>query len=303
MEKQATNGYTPFYFFMKHIFSCFVVGLLLTSCGSSKLTMSSVGYQSVRTSHAQPTQSSPIPKEAKIAVAYSISSTGDLTAIVYNRTSEIMTIDQTKSFFVNSDGKSVSYYDPTVRTTSKTDMSSVTKGGSVNLGAITGALGIGGVLGQLANGVNLGGSGTNGTAETSTTYVADLPQVSLAPHSNGAMSKTYHITGLGSTTLKNENSIKSTALSKDLSYCRFSVCISYSLDGGQTFDKIVTDFYANSKIVIPVVKHGQVNEALRQIYQLKPDAINEQWWLLNFNNSITNGINDHRVQGILYDYK
>lgn len=250
----------------------------------------------------QPTQSSPIPNDAKIAVAYSISGNGELTAIVYNRTSEIMTIDQTKSFFVNSDGKSVSYYDPTVRTTSTTNMSSVTKGGSINLGAITGALGIGGIVGQLANGINLGGSGTNGTAETSTTYVADLPQVSLAPHSNGAMSKTYHVNGLGAAALNGGNAIRNTDLSKDLSYCRFSVCITYSLDGGQTFDKIVTEFYANSKIVVPVERHGQVNEALRQVYQLKPDAINEFWWMLNFNYNIPNGYNK-RVQGILYDYK
>ena len=182
---------------MKHKIIYLIICVVFASCGSTKLSTNSVGYQSVRTTHAQPSQTSPIPDDAKIAVAYSIGGDGALTAIVYNRTSEIMTIDQTKSFFVNSDGTSASYYDPTVRTTSVTDMSSVTKGGSVNLGSITGALGIGGTIGQLANGINLGGSGTSGTAETSTTYVADLPQVSLAPHSNGAMSKTFHVTGLG----------------------------------------------------------------------------------------------------------
>ena len=172
--------------------------MALASCGSQKLTTSSVGYQSIRTKHAQPTTSSPIPEEAKIAVAYTISEEGELTAIVYNRTSEIMTIDQTMSFFVNSDGMSTSYYDPTVRTTSVTDMSSTTKGASVNLGAIAGALGVGGTIGQLASGVNVGGSGTNGSATTNTTYIADQPRVSLAPHSNGAMSKTFSIKGIGS---------------------------------------------------------------------------------------------------------
>ncbi len=224
-----------------------------------------------------------------------------MTAVVYNRTSEIMTIDQTKSFFVNSDGRSVSYYDPTVRTTSVTDMSSVTKGGSVNLGSIAGALGIGGTIGQLANGINLGGSGTSGTAETSTTYVADLPQVSLAPHSNGAMSKTFHVTGLGSSSLGG-SAVNQPSLSKEQSYCRFSVCISYSVDGGQTFDKLVTDFYANSKVIVPVAQRGRVNDALRQIYQSKTDAINEYWWLLQFNYNISRGY-DKRVQGMLYDYK
>lgn len=286
---------------MKHKIIYLIICVVFASCGSSKFSTNSVGYQSVRTTHAQPSQTSPIPDDAKIAVAYSIGGDGALTAIVYNRTSEIMTIDQTKSFFVNSDGTSVSYYDPTVRTTSVTDMSSVTKGGSVNLGSITGALGIGGTIGQLANGINLGGSGTSGTAETSTTYVADLPQVSLAPHSNGAMSKTFHVTGLGASSLGG-SAINLPSLTKEQSYCRFSVCISYSTDGGQTFDKLVTDFYANSKVVVPVVKHGQVNNALRQIYEQKLDAINEYWWLLNFDNTESMGY-DKRVQGILYDYK
>lgn len=277
------------------------VSVVLASCGSAKLSTGSVGYQSIRTTHAQPSQKSPIPDDAQIAVAYTIGGDGALTAIVYNRTSEIMTIDQTKSFFVNSDGKSVSYYDPTVRTTSVTDMSSVTKGGSVNLGAIAGAFGVGGTIGQIANGINLGGSGTTGTAETSTTYVADLPQVSLAPHSNGAMSKTFKIAGIGSSSL-NGSAVNQPSLTNEQSYCRFSVCISYSIDGGQTFDKIVTDFYANSKIVVPVIQKGRVNDALRQVYQSKQDAINEYWWLLNFNYNIPGGF-DKRVQGILYDYK
>lgn len=271
------------------------------SCTTYKLGTNRVGYQSVRTAHAQPTQDSPIPDNAKIAVAYTIGTDGSLTAIVYNRTSEIMTIDQTKSFFVNSSGKSISYYDPTVRTTSVTDMSSKTKGGSLNLGAVTGALGIGGIVGQLANGINLGGDGTTGTAETTTTYVADMPQVSLAPHSNGAMSKTFSVTGLGISAL-NQMEAKMPSMTQDQSYCRFSVCISYSIDGGKTFDKIVTDFYANSKIVIPVTRKGHVNDALRQIYQLKQDAINEYWWLMYFNYNIPYG-KSYRVQGILYDYK
>lgn len=273
----------------------------LASCGSSKLTTTCVGYQSVRTRHAQPTKNNPIPESAKIAVAYTISPYGDITAIVYNRTSEIMTIDQTKSFFVSPNGKSTSYYDPTVRTTSTTDMSSVTKGGSINLGSIAGALGIGGTIGQIASGINLGGSGTKGEAITNSTYVADMPQVSLAPYSNGAMSKSFNVSGLGCNYLKG-NTVLNGSLTEDQSYSRFSVCISYSVDNGKTFDKIVTDFYANSKVIIPITKTGRVNEALQEIYKTKPDAINEYWWLLNFNSNITSPLN-HRHQGILYDYK
>lgn len=273
----------------------------MCSCESGRLTTNSVAYQSVRTRHAQPTQTSPIPDEAKIAVAYSISPTGELTAIVYNRTDEIMTIDQTMSFFVNSDGRSNSYYDPTVRTTSTTDMSSKTKGGSVNLGAVAGALGIGGILGSIANGVNVGGSGTSGQSVTNATYVADMPRVSIAPKSNGAMSKVFNIDGIGEQSLKG-NSIVDPFLTEQDSYCHFSVCISYSVDGGNTFDKLVTNFYADSKLVIPVVKHGMVNDALRQIYQSKPDALSEPWWMLLFDHNIE-GDSNNTVRGLLYDYQ
>lgn len=286
---------------MKKILYGTLFCMALASCGSQKLTTSSVGYQSIRTKHAQPTTSSPIPEEAKIAVAYTISEEGELTAIVYNRTSEIMTIDQTMSFFVNSDGMSRSYYDPTVRTTSVTDMSSTTKGASVNLGAIAGALGVGGTIGQLANGVNVGGSGTNGSATTNTTYIADQPRVSLAPHSNGAMSKTFSIKGIGSNSLGYGNEI-SPNLSDKQSYCHFSVCISYSMDNGATFEKLITEFYANSRIIVPVMKTGQVNEALRKVYTAKPDALHEYLWLLHFDSNISTGFNN-RVQGVLYDYK
>ena len=99
---------------MKQI-TIFLICLLFTACGSSGgLQTTNVAYVSVKTRHMQPTTSSPIPDNAKIAVAYSISQNGEFTAIVYNRTSEIMTIDQTKSFFVGPNGKSISYYDPTV---------------------------------------------------------------------------------------------------------------------------------------------------------------------------------------------
>lgn len=272
--------------------------LLFTSCFSLKT--SGIAYQSVTTEHAQPDKQSPIPDEAQIAVAYTISSKGELTAVVFNRTSNIMLIDQTMSFFVNSDGTSTSYYDPTVRTTSVTNLSASTKGISVNAGAITSALGIGGTVGRLASGINLGGSGTSGQSATSTTYIADMPQVSLAPKSNGAMSKVFNIKGIGFKELAKDG-IQAVSLNKEDSYCRFSVCISYSIDNGKTFEKIVTDFYADSRIVIPVKKNGMLNDALREIYISKPDALSEPWWMLSPINSRNES--NSCVMGVLYDYK
>lgn len=271
----------------------------LASCGT-KLVTTSVAYQSVRTTF---TQSEKVPDEAKIAVCYDISSDGELTVIVFNRTSEIMVIDQTKSFFVNSDGQSTSYFDPTVRTTSTTDLSSSSKGATVNLGSIGGALGIGGPLQGLLNGINVGGSSTNGQSVTNSTYIADLPQVSLAPHSNGAMSKVFSVSGLGRPSLKSTGEISISDTPRETSDVKFSVCISYSLDNGTTFDKIVTDFYANSLIVRKVKDTKTIDATLKSVYHAKPDLLYEPWWILYFpNNSDETSLNT-RCQGLIYDFQ
>lgn len=281
-----------------------LIGLcvLYTLCSCcERLTTTNVLYQSIRTKYAQPTPENPIPDDAKIAVAYSISQTGDLTAIVYNRTSDIMTIDQTMSFFVNSNGQSTSYYDPTVRSTSNTDMSSVTKGASVNLGSVAGALGIGGIVGQIANGINVSGSGTSGQATTNATYVSDQPRVSLAPKSNGAMSKVFKVIGIGKEYI-NHGSLILPNLTEQTSECRFSVCISYSFDNGETFNKLITNFYTDSKMIIPVEEYGKVNNAMRRLFMEKPDALSEPCWILVPNyNAYKERIGIER--GILYDYQ
>ncbi len=274
--------------------------LITASCSKGTLSTNKVAYQSVRT--VTPKQEK-IPDDAKIAVLYNINNAGELTAIVVNKTDEIMIIDQTMSFVVNSDGISTSYYDPTVRTTTKTDLSSSTGGASVNLGAIGGALGIGGSLGTALSGINLGGSETSGQAIANTTYFADQPRISLAPRSQGAMSKNFAIKGLGWKSLGNAETTY-VSLSPKESFCRFSVCISYSLDGGNSFEKIVTDFYANSQII----KHtssGLVNQALRNVFTTKQDALYEPWWMLYFSNNLpeTSNVYDCKRQGILFDYQ
>lgn len=271
---------------------------LLMSCMSYDKTYC-VNYQAIRQKYAQPTSESPIPDEAEIAVAYTISHDSKLTAIVFNRTSEIMTIDQTQSFFVDTDGKSTSYYDPTVRTTSTTDLSSTSKGASINLGSIAGAFGIGGFVGQLANGINIGGSGTSGQSITNTTYISDLPQVALAPNSNGAMSKTFKISNLHA--FRTEEKILPLISQTDSPH-HFSVCISYSFDSGKTFKKIVTEFYIETFINVHLKKEGKISDALRIIEKNKPDMYNTPLWSLCFINS-KKYIIDKYVSGIIYDYK
>lgn len=288
----------------KSILMMLCSSVALAACGPvGKLKTTTVVYQSVKTRHVQPTKSSPIPDDARIAVAYQISDMGKLTAVVYNRTSEIMVIDQTMSFFVNSDGSSTSYYDPTIRTTSTTNTSSTTSGASVNLGAVANVLGIGGALGQLASGINVGGSGTSGEAVTTTTYIADQPRVSIGPHGNGAMSKVFEVNGLSASSLRNAQYSVPVMKESD-SFCRFSVCISYSFDGGQTFDQLTTNFYADSRVSVPVERRGRVNDSLRKLFAIKPDALYEPWWLLSFNDSISAKVDSSNYcNGILFDYQ
>lgn len=274
--------------------------LLMLSCGSQKLVTNKVAYQSVRTTKYY----EKVPGNAKIAVAYAITPQGELIVNVFNKTAEVMIIDQTLSFFVDTDGKSYSYYDPTIRTTTNTSTTSSTEGASVNLGAIGRTFGIGGTLGSLLGGVNVGGAETVGSSVSNTTYFADQPQIALGPGGSGVMSDYFSISNWGENYLNNvQNSF--VAETDTESPSRFSVCIAYSIDGGDTFEKLVTKFYVNSQIIKLVKNHGEVNNALQDVYRSKPDALYEPCWLLYFGNNINNyrNVYDSRFCGTLIDFK
>lgn len=296
------NKYYNMILLTKKIFliSLFLLSIFLSSCSSGKLSTNKVTYQSVRTTFAQPDNEHPIPEDAEIVVAYTISDLGALTVIVFNRTDEIMTIDQTKSFFVNSNGVSNSYYDPTIHTTSTTSSSSTTTGEAINIGAVAGAFGVGGPIGTLLNGVTVGGADTYGSSTTHIVQVKDLPQVSLAPKSQAAMSKTFQISGMGVNSNISDTQID---LTKKDSYCTFSVCISYSIDEEKSYKKIVTNFYANSKVVVPVSNNKSINNALRNVYAVKPDALSEPFFIINFNDNRYKVKNSVYIHGFLYDFQ
>lgn len=281
--------------------------VLFTSCGSTKLVVTDVSYQSV--CNARTDLAEKIPDDATIAIFPYIYANGKLGVFVKNLTDEVMVIDRTKSFVVNSDGTSLMFYDPTVKTTSSTDISSATSGVGVNLGAIGNAVGIGGALGVALNGVNVGGSSTSGSSVTNTTYTIDQPSASLAPYGQASMGRDFQITGLGeqflselSSKANNTDVFKPMILKQD-TYCNFSVCISYSLDGGKTFDKIVSNYYANSLMLSYVRVDGDVNTALRKIYKNKSNALTAPWYLLHFNVSAGIGTYNDAVGNMLYDYK
>ena len=72
---------------------------------------------------------------------------------VQNKTNHTIYIYLGNTFLTRS-GEAQAYYVPSSTVTSKGS----TAGGSVNLGSVVGAVGVGGVLGRLAGGVNVGGS-------------------------------------------------------------------------------------------------------------------------------------------------
>ena len=80
---------------------------------------------------------------------------------VRNKSSKTIYIDLGNTFYISL-GQSLCYYTPTSTTTEQGSQSGV----GVNLGSITGALGIGGVAGALANGINIGGGSTKSNATT-----------------------------------------------------------------------------------------------------------------------------------------
>lgn len=93
---------------------------------------------------------------------------------IYNKTDNIIYIDLGSTFRVMGDGTSKVYFDTSQTTVNKGNIS----GASINFGAITGAAGIGGAVGTLANGVAVGGGNTTSISKT---YMKQRI-VSVPPH-------------------------------------------------------------------------------------------------------------------------
>ncbi|MGN1213347.1 MAG: hypothetical protein ACI4TR_00475 [Bacteroidaceae bacterium] len=102
--------------------------------------------------------------------------------VIKNKSNHTIYLDLANTFLVNM-GQSQSFYIPSSTTTSKTSAG----GASVNLGSVTGALGVGGAAGTLANGVNVGGGSASTT--TNTTYSQRI--IALAPMSSTSLEPKY----------------------------------------------------------------------------------------------------------------
>lgn len=286
----------------------FVATVLLSGCTSGKLLVSGVGYQSLRTEFAQPEK---IPSTAKIAVEYFFNQDGEVQPIVYNLTSEILTLDQTKSFIIMPDGRSVSYYDPNVYTQTEGSFHSTTTGSSFNLGSIAGAVGVGGPVGQILDGINVGKSSTDGIIRQNTVSRTDQPTVNIGPNGSIAMSKAYKIDGIGQYMRLVSQVLD---VKRDQSPLKFSICVTYSFDDGKTYDKLVTNFYVGTNLY-ETVSNKKVSDAFNKIYAKKPDALVEPLYIFSLTNNISkqtydimgdflthSNVYDYYIQGSLIDY-
>lgn len=280
------------------LFGLIVSVPLLSGCTAGNLMVSKVNYQAIRTDYAQP---STIPADAKIVVEYFINTEGKIQPIVYNRTSEIMILDQTKSFVLMPDGSSISYYDPTVRSETTGTYNSTTTGSTFNLGGVAAALGIGGGLGALMGATTVGGSETNGIVRQNTVTITDQPLVNIGPMASIAMSKAYTIPYIGRTQVSDNQFVDIACKNSPL---QFRICVTYSVDNGNTFEKLVTHFYVSSQLS-EQVSQKNVSDAFYKIYAKKSDALAENLFMFTIPNNIqlkgTDVMGDFLTHDNVYD--
>lgn len=115
-------------------------------------------------------------------IPYFVTNNPAIRFSIKNKTNQTIYLDLANTFYVSL-GQSICYYIPSSTTNSHSSLG----GGSINLGAVTGALGLGGAVGTIANGVNVGGGSTNTT--TNTTYSQRI--VAIAPQSTINLTPQY----------------------------------------------------------------------------------------------------------------
>ncbi len=93
-----------------------------------------------------------------------------------NKTDKMLYVDLANTFEINQDGIAKPFYDNKIYTTND----SHSTGGSLNLGAVAGAVGIGGAVGTLASGISVGGGNSKGTTVTESQSAV----LAIPPHSS-----------------------------------------------------------------------------------------------------------------------
>lgn len=116
-----------------------------------------------------------IPDQASRGQFQTIMTNYVMAVSIRNKSDKMVYLDLANSFFIRG-RNSEPYYVPTA--TSQTD--GKTSGGSVNLGSVAGAMGIGGSVGKIASGINVGGS----SSSISTTITYSQRIISIPPMSS-----------------------------------------------------------------------------------------------------------------------
>jgi len=176
-----------------------------------------------------------------------------LSIVIENKSTEFVYIDLGKCFIIRNGNP-----EPLWTNTKTYDTKGKSTSGSVNVGTIANVLGVGGVVGDLANGISIGGGNNNSkTVETSSPRVEPLPPMSnkkiqiILPKENSfdkVISDYYKSKELRSyfywkTKLPKGESM---GFNKENSPIVFSSLINYSLtESCDSSKNIINNFYAN----------------------------------------------------------
>lgn len=289
---------------MRKVFLYGCLLLMLNACGvaPSKLTVSDVSYQCIRSPRKDLAKT--VPANARISIIASVSpTTGAVNFYVKNLTSAVMSIDKTKSFYVSGQGGvSQSFYNPNIQVNTTSTTTTRGASGAFDLGAAAAVLGIGGNAGILLSGTTIGTNNSVGTTASTSTYNIDQPIISLAPNSFMQIGESYTLTGVGINYLKNLNAKqvgKRVVSSEDQGGERlfpFSITITYKIEGDKNYKTFTSSYYVSDVIKVPI-SGGQTNAALRNILSMKKNATSELWYLFYLSNG------DSYSNGFLYDYE
>jgi hypothetical protein len=98
-------------------------------------------------------------QNTEISLRITLNSDGTYGVAVNNLTNDYIYLDLGRTYLILN-GRPSAYYLPSSTTTT----TSSTTGAAVNVGAIAGAMGVGGAFGRALNGVNVGGANTTGSS-------------------------------------------------------------------------------------------------------------------------------------------
>lgn len=221
------------------IFVCIVAAFGLSSC--SHLRVVSYNLQSLDDKGVATKQNMTVKYE-DFNVIYDVYG----GCRIQNNTNKTMYVDLGESYVVK-DGLAQRIYSNSVITDTKSN----SDGSSVNLGAITGALGIGGFVGNVASGINVGG----GTSKGKSVQTMEERYISIPPQSTRIVKFTKFVLSDELPSGRGEHNL-----------VKFDACehlLTYTFDPeGKNFHMIRNELYIN-KVEIGKGKFVEYNVSKR----------------------------------------